>query len=416
MKRLFFFAIFLSNLAVAHAEMVMLRFEDLPQLVRTQNKNVLAGLSHVEGSRSRTGHLGRSFLPEIQAEGGGEVFQTGNFDRMTQPVAGVGGRLNLFRSGKDQLEEKILDARVGLTQSNFQQTYLHELARARLLYADILYYRELQKSLQQAIVLTGEHLGLIQKQIKAGLTTATDQLEFEMFLNHLHQDQLLFQEDYEHALAEIKAVLELSPETSLELNNSINSMQENNFLTRSFNAEAHHEVLLLKKKMEIAVLQKKQAYRWWGPSLEAYGSYALQPFREREYPAIGDRDEAVGGLVLSINLFDGLHSKTQGKAFGYQAKGYALEMEQKSRELDVFLEKLEHELKNRKKLMYLINQHVVQGRQYLTISSEEYSRGVKNGSQLLEASERFLTEKRLLAATRREYLQLTAELLALLGQ
>lgn len=422
MKRLFLLAFFFGSLSAVHAETKTLRFEDLPHLVSAQNKNVLAGQSYVAGAKSQTGHWERSFLPKIRAEGGGEIFQTGNLGRRTEPRGSVEGRLNLFRSGKDRLEEKIRDTRAGFTEANFRQTYFRELSRARLLYADILYYDELLKSARQALSLTGEHLGLIQRQIKAGLTTDADRIEFEMLQNRLSQDELLFEEDYEHATEELKAVLGLSSGTSLKLDGSLGDFQEQDVLEMGHhfnarvNARAHHDVLALKKKAEIANLQKKQADRWWGPSLEAYGSYSLYPFREREYPALKNRDEAVGGLVLSFDLFDGLHAKTQGKAFDHQARGHALEAEQKSRELEVLFEKLKHELKNRRRLIQLMTQNTNQGGQYLKMSLEEYGRGVKTGPQLREASERLLSEKHRLASTRREYRQIKAEFLALLGK
>lgn len=408
--------LFLIALPSAHAETVAIRFEDLPEWVETQNKNVLAGESFVAGAQSQTGHLKRSFLPKIRAEGGGEVGKTGTFDTTVEPYGEIETRLNLSRGGKDSLEEKILSAKAGLSDTNKTKTYLRELARARLLFADILYYQEVLKGLPQVSSLTREQLGMVQKQISAGLTTESDRLGFEIFLNQLKADQLLQKEDYEHAVSEMKAVMGIPPETEIELIHGFEGSSAEDLLTLPLNLEEHQDILLLKKQAEVAELQKKQTDRWWTPAVDVYGGYALYTFRQIQFPTIDERKAAFGGVNVGFQIFDGLNARTQAKAFQHQAKGYALEAEQKRRELETLFEKLKHELTNRRKLILIISQNINLGSKYLSMASDEYSRGVKSGPQLLEALQNYWEEKRRLSEIRREYLRIKAELMSLLGR
>jgi outer membrane protein TolC len=182
------------------------------------------------------------------------------------------------------------------------------------------------------------------------------------------------------------------------------------------NLEDHQDILLLKRQAEIAELQKKQSNRWWTPAVDVYGGYALYTFRQLQFPTIDERKAAYGGVNLSFQVFDGLNSRTQGKALQHQFKAYALEAEQKRRELETLFEKLKHELTNRRKLMLLISQNIQLGSKYLSMASDEYRRGVKTGPQLLEALQKYWEEKRHLADTRKEYLRIQAELMSLLGK
>ncbi len=408
--------LFLISLPSAHAETIAIRFDDLPKWVATQNKNVLAGQSLIAGAESQTGYLKRSFLPKIRAEGGGEIEKTGTFNTHVEPYGEIETRVNLSRGGKDSLEEKVSKAKVGLSEANQSKTYQRELSRARLLFADILYYQEVLQSFPQVSSLTRDQLGMVQKQISAGLTTESDRLGFEIFLGQLKADQLLQQEDHEHAVNEMKGVMGIPAETEIKLSHQIEGSSTEDLLALPLNLEDHQDILLLKKQTEVAELQKKQTERWWTPAVDVYGGYALYSFRQIQFSTIDERKAAFGGVNVGFPIFDGLSARTQGKAYQHQAKAYALESEQKRRELETLFEKLQHELTNRRKLMAIISQNINLGSRYLSMASEEYRRGVKTGPQLLEALQKYWEEKRRLAEIQREYLRIQAELMSLLGK
>ncbi|HKX12204.1 MAG TPA: TolC family protein, partial [bacterium] len=324
----------------------------------SKNKNVLAGESFVEGSRSRTGHYKRSYLPRIQADVGGEVGKTGVFDTTVEPYGDIETRVNVFRGGKDRLEEKALAVQVDLSDAEKRKTYLHELSRARLLFADALYYQEILKSLPKLSTAARQQLGMVQKQVAAGLAPESDRLGFEIFLNNLKAEQLLQEEDYEHARQEMKAVLGIPFDSELQLAGGAPTDFDAELLNSSLNPEENQDILMLKRRAEIAGIQKSQEDRWWTPALDVYGGFALYTFRQIQFSTIDERKSAFGGVNLSFQVFDGLEAKTRKRALEHQARGYALEAEQKRRELEALFEKLKHELVNRRKLMAIISQNV----------------------------------------------------------
>lgn len=400
----------------SHAESLLLTFDDLPRWVASGNGNVLAGQAFVQGAQSQTGHLHRSFLPKIYASGGGELEKTGTFNTTVEPYGDIETRINVFRGGRDRLEEQILETEVDLVEVRKDKTYLRELARARLLYADGLYYQEMIRALPHIATQTRSQLAMVQKQISAGLAPESDRLGFEIFLNRINADALLQQEDYEHAVREIQAILGVSSDVQVQLTLGPEQNSEQELLKASLNVEDNQDILILKKQSEISLLKQQEENKWWTPAIDVYGGYALYTFRQFQEVSINERKAAFGGVKLSFPIFDGLEARTRKRLLQHQERGYALEQDQKRRELEALLEKLKHELKNRSKLMTLVSRNIHLGGNYLRMASDEYRRGVKTGPELLEGLKRYWEDRRHLAEIQREYLQIKAELMPLLGR
>lgn len=416
MRKLLFITVLILVTHTAKAETIAIRFDHLPRLVSSQNGFVLAEESYVNGAASQKGHLKRSFIPEVKVDGGFETFTTGNFDAMTQPTANAHAKVNIFRGGKDRIEDKILDQKHALAKTSLKKTYSENLLRARLLYAEILFFEEQLNYVRSTLHINQNNLARVQKQIDAGLATETDRLEFTIQANRLRQDQLLFTEDHEHAIEQLKAVLDMDVDAVLKLENFKFENSDAALLQKNHNFETHPEVSQLHITNQIVDLQKKQLERWLVPEIDAYGLYTLYPYREREYTTMSNRDDTAFGVNVSLNVLDGLHSLTKAKVLKNQSQGLAKAQYQKSKELQVQFEKLQHELKTRKQLIQLLKQNIFQNHKYTELSSDEYSRGVKTASQLFTASQQLYEERQKLSETKKDYIQIKSALLVMLGQ
>lgn len=415
MKTILLFIFCILVVHTAKAETITIKFEDLPHLITSKNGNVLAAESLVKGAASQKGHLKRSYLPNIKASTGFESFKTDDLDVLNQPVAQAHADINLLRGGKDNLENKIIEKKHSLAQNSLKKTYLETLFRARLLYADILFYEEELKHVKSSHSLNNSNIKRVQKQIEAGSTTPTDKLVFTIQANQLKQDQLLFEEDLEHAIQELKTVLGLDPSRPIKITQPLLSTSEK-MMTNTLDFKNHPEVSQLNITGQILDLQTKQQQSWWIPALDTYGLYALHPYRERERTPTSKRDEYVLGVNLSLHLFDGLQSHTKSKELKFESLAKSQAMNQKSKELTTQFEKWQHELKTRKQLIKLLNQNITDNKKYMELSLDEFSRGVKTSSQLFEASEQLYNQKRKLSETKREFIKILSTLLVLQGK
>jgi outer membrane protein TolC len=409
-----FLLLFLTLTTAAQAETVTVRFDDLPALIASQNRRVLAGEDLAASEKSRTGHLTRSFLPHVKAYGGGEAFQTGDFGEMTQPVGGVEGRINLFRGGRDGLEEKIRKGLAAISESALEQRSREELLRARRLFSEILFYRQKISDLKEAISLCRQTTGLVQRRIDAGLTTETDRLEFDITRRQFEQELALAQEDYEHTVDELRIVLGLTD--GLDVQGSLSHFHDADLEEARLKSREHPEVKQLQGQKEISQMQKKQSNRWWTPSVDLYGGYTLYPFRERERFSLGGRDEAVVGGRITFEIFDGLNSSAEAAAQKHRAAAFRQEAARKGEEVEGLFRRLQHELKARHEVVHLIERNLSEGRRYLSLSTEEYERGVKNSRDMLASLQRFLDQERNHSTALMEYLTVKSELLGLLGR
>jgi outer membrane protein len=369
-----------------------------------------------QAAQTRTKYLHRSFLPNINAHGGVETFQTGSQSRKTEPVAGLAGSINLLRGGRDYLEERLRKENAALKSVELQKSSLSELTRARNLFVNILFFREIKGHYREALSNNKANLGMVQTRIDAGITTETDKLDFKINRNQLNQELAILDEEIEHSVDLLSVVLGLPASTKLQISDAIGHSDKDVDVALSFIASDHYDISILQRKRTLMDIKKKKANLWWTPSLDLYAHYSLYPFREREQTLIENRDEAVVGLQMKMNLFDGLQSQKEAKSFKYQSSAYRKIALQKERELEAHFRKLQHTLKLRRNLVHNMKKNVSQGRHYLSLTRGEYELGTKNSPDVLSASERLLVLNRRYSEVRRELLITKNELMELLGQ
>lgn len=92
-------------------------FADLEKLVRERNENVQAAASTLKAQTERTGSLTRSFLPRLSADVGGEQFKAGSAAMESQSYWKIEAQMNLYRGGRDGIEETIRDSNVKIAKT-----------------------------------------------------------------------------------------------------------------------------------------------------------------------------------------------------------------------------------------------------------------------------------------------------------
>ncbi len=418
MRRHYLLIIGMFWLSLAFTSLAQARtisFNDLPRLVQQQNLAVQGAETFVGAAKAKTGHLPRSFLPKISAQGGGETFQTLDQKRMTQPVAGVEGNVNLLQGGRDYLEEKKRKKELSIESTQAKKYYLSELRRARNLFVKGVFLKDLIRHYQHALTNNRKNIRLVENRIKAGLTTETDKLDFTIFQSRLGQELAIIKEDHEHTLELLQSVLGLSLNTQVALQGGLGHKHDDSLFDAEFHVEDHYDVQLLAQQAEALDYAKKKANLWWTPSVDAYGSYNLYPFRERERFALEERDEYVAGVQMKMNLFDGLQSSREAKSLKLRSKGVKLQSKQKQRELEAQFRKLKHILTLRHDLVHSVQVNVNKIKKYLRLIQEEYERGTKDSSDVLSAAQRILDQKRRYSEIQRDFLLTKNELQTFLG-
>lgn len=414
--------IFLFNALLACAALAQeampsrIEFEDLAVLVQKKNQHVEGAKFRLSAAEQRTGHIARSYLPVLDAQLGGERFNTGPFATQSQPFGSVEARWNLFRGGRDLLEERSRRAGVRASEAAYQQAYLEELSKARRAYWDLVYQRELLLMYREALNRTEQNLAAANKRVVAGLATETDRLEFEMYRTQLEQEIARVTLGGANAQRTLNVLLGRAENDPIETATFVPHQHDDAMLDASLAPESHRDVRALKANEEASRALKTQAYLWWTPSLDVYANYSLYTLRERDFEDRADRYETVGGVKLTFNLFDGLQSRAEAASLGMEAEGLSRQAAQTARELGAQFEGSKQQLRLMHDLIHSAERSVEQSSEYLKRTQSEYTRGVKNSPDVFSATEKYIDMKRRYAEIRRDYQLAKTDLLATLGK
>lgn len=416
----FFSLCFVLGIFPALPAQGVVRPEDLAGILSRQNQAVRSSHRLIEGAAARKGHLIRSFLPNLVLEGGVERFQTGPYPTRNEPYGSVELRANLFRGGKDLLEARVRDAEWLSAQSESALIRSHELGEARRSYWGLVYLGEEVSILEAALELNSKHLASANRRIDRGLATATDRLEFEIQRSQLKEDLESARHQMHQAQIRLRAVLGMG-EGQGEKDSEVETIRlaphehDDPLRERPVTSTELFEATLAQSVSTVTQLRGSQLRRWWMPSLDAYAGVYRYTLRDRDYLESPLLDDRVVGVRLSLAL-DPLQSMSDSRGAALRAEameGGALQRFHSERSrYRVAQESMKHE----HDLIHEAEERIAQGSRYLSQTLDEYNRGLKNGPDVLGASQRLIGFRRRFAEVRRDYQLAKVELLSVLGQ
>ncbi len=391
-----------------------LNYDELETLVKSKNKKVAATNLELRGVEKRLGYLKRSFIPTGEAWVGQEKFQTGPYETMNEPMYSLRANLNLYRGGRDSLEEVARKAQKNGMEVQAQQVLQNELFEVRALYWDLVFYREIYSFYTNTLKQNENNLNKALKRINSGLATKVDKLEFEISETQLKQDMARITVSISTTQRRISALLGLSPETEFDTINVVPHDHEDTTPQQTMDFNLFRDVKLeLANKIDFEA-QGKILKRWWMPRFDVYAESILYNFRERSYYTQNDQIDNALGIRLSFN-FDGLQEQYDGEALMAKAQASQLRADQIKIEAEAAFNTAKQELALIHDLIHEGEKNVEKGAQYLSQTQDEYARGVKNSPDVLSATVKQLEFKKRFAELRRDYSISKAQLQSLMA-
>lgn len=396
---------------VAAAERTV-SFEELPKLIRERNENVQAAEAHYKASKERTGYLTRSFVPQLSASIGSEEFQSGSFPKERQGYWSVQGRLNLFRGGRDRIENEIRKFAERRTRAEYSIEVNKELKEARSVYWQLVAISKIIADRRDALEKNENYVRSSRRRTGAGIATNADTLQFELHKTLLNQDlkHLIHEEDI--LKSRLAVAIGSDDHENLKVNGDFQHPPEN-VVTPAFDSKKNLEVQQLESIQLSENLRKGLASRWWLPQLDLYSKYGVPSLDDEFATAVRQDREFTVGVMMTLDLGAGLENRYEGAARGFEALASEKRAAHRLREVRAADHELRHDMKLLHELIHDADSDIQKAEQFLKLTQAEYSRGVKNGPDLLEASKKLYEFRERRTTLFREYYEADATLTAL---
>lgn len=391
-------------------------YSDLPRLIKEKNENLKAARVTIDAEEKRTGHFGRSFLPQISANLGQENFKTDSFAARTQESWRVNASVNVYRGGRDKLDEEIRERTVGVAKVDFAKEYGNELQRAKSAFWSLVATEKLIVDRKEELRRNDENIQSARKRAGAGVTTTADAIQFELHRTLLNQNLKKLELDRDKDRNRLSVVLGLDEHENIVINQEFPHPSDQRTSYADFKAENQLEIRSLRSRQEIGDLRAQQTSNWWHPKVDLYASYGMPSLSDELTLALAKEKETVAGVMLTIDLGGGLsdYKESQSQALASKAAGYRAS--QKTRELAAADHELRHDIRLLGELILDAEKDVEKAAQFLKSTQNEYGRGVKNGPDLLSAFQKYYEFKERRISLYRNYLDAQAELESLLMQ
>jgi outer membrane protein TolC len=409
-------ALIILNILISVAEaaevssgVTKISLESIPTLLTQRNENLSASKLHLNAQQKREGYLFRSFLPQIKAQAGSEKFKAGLTEFPQQEYWKVEASLNIFNGGVDKYESNLRKNAAELALYNYNIEYQNELKEATLAFWNALAIKQQIADTNEAIEKNEINIKSARRRIGAGIVTASDATQFELHKIYLERSLKKLELEQDAHLNKLGVALGLEDHENVELVGSFPNLKEANLPIESKNANnlitKAHESLSESESTKASQLSSS----WW-PKVDLYSSYGLPSLSDETTRAVAKDHEWATGIRVSIDLGKSLNDGYDASSKRFEANATKLRLAHKQREIKAQSHELVHHMKLLRELILFADADTDKAEKFLKITENEYSRGVKNGPDLLQAFQNYYDFRKKKFEYYTEYLESELEL------
>lgn len=390
-QTIFFCLITVTNILMgfdARAEKI--RFEDLPRLVLEKNEKVAASRQQLNAQTRRTGRLARSFLPQIGAQMGQEEFKTGSDPTEQKSYWRVDGTVNLYRGGRDDLEDEIRISQRDFASTALAAEYQNELREAKQAFWKSIAVSRRIAERNESIEKNDINIRAARKRAGAGLVTTADAAQFELHKITLQRDLRKLELEQDKLLNQLSVALALKEHENIEIIGDfpvVTSVTSDRVPALSTTTQL--DIAGYNDLTKVDELRAKQIGKWLHPKVDLYASYGLPSLTDEYARALRNDREWTAGIRVSFDLGQGIEDRAEVAAKTAEAGATRLRAAHKKREIVANDHDMRHDLKVLSELITSSEHDVKRAEDFLRLTEREYARGVKNGPDLLEAFQKY---------------------------
>lgn len=365
---------------------------ELRAIINANNKAVAAAKAEVAAAAERRGSLMRSFLPEMGFHGGRKAKHDGGFSLAEPPFIGADVRVNLFRGGRDGIDDSMREVALRRLTSTVRRVIVTEVEKAASSWWQIAYLKEREALLRKMIDLNQQNLLAAQRRIKSGVAADSDRFEFEIHKSSLERELALtsVQSGAEKRL--LRTYLGLDEGVAVDVDSKLS--HDHDFENKLKFDVQQVEYLFADhayKSEEDALMAKASSREWW-PRFDAYIEYEKSAWPDAK--ELGDARqnengaETTVGVSVSLNLPAGMEGVRESRALLARSSAGRLLAEAGKQETLAHLENEIAQLRFLHGQVHEAEQNIARAERYYRSTQSEYARGVKNSPDVLGASQK----------------------------
>jgi len=393
----------------------VISYDSLPGLVGSRNENVQAAQSSLKAKEKRTGSFTRSFLPSLSVEVGGEEFKAGRDAAARRENWKVSGELNLFRGGRDRLEGKIREEETLGARAELQKDYADELKVARQTFWKLVAVNQILAQRAEGLEKNKTSLKAAQKRAGAGTATAADTIQFELHDTLLRQDLKKLELERDLLRNRLSVAIGRDDHEGFVVPKEFPHPPDHLLVWPALDLERNASVAMLRAKERAEQLGISKANYWWMPKIDAYANYGLPSLSEEYTRALRFEKEWVAGIRFGLDFGQGVEARNLGQAKTFEAEAAQKRASRRIREAMAEDHELRHNLTLLHELLHDADADIKKAERFLKLTELEYTRGVKNGPDMLGAFQRYYDFLQRRTELYREFHGTQAELFALLA-
>lgn len=408
--RFFSLIIFLCYWPSLSINAMVVSFESLPELIE-KNPELQSLKAQSKELEQRPSRFGLSFVPEVELSAGLESFDKPKVVQDTQPHYAVKASLNIYRGGVDLLNEKKQKLEYKQYQAHIKSLQKKITTASYKSLAYFLYSKESQDILRKMKSRVQKQVERNQRNVRLGQDTGTDLLHFEIKLQEIDLRLSELELKKNRHLQELLRYLPKQDPASYE---TPSVLEHDHKWDQSYNLEnLDEEVYILESKLssQEKSLDWQVSQKQGLPKVDFYAQWAQETqLHEEEFEDPQQRSHKVIGLQLKLpiaSFFKKADEVQTKRSQMTRQRAVAKFHEQKVQD------HLHSEFMRLKNLHNKLHQYEKMSKTaevYAKKAEEEYERGVKSSSDVINAYEQMAQMKMKFKNNQAQFMSLLAEL------
>nr|BFD63260.1 outer membrane channel protein TolC [Bdellovibrio sp. HM001] len=368
----------------------------LQKQLTENNHELRASQAKMQAQKAQAQSTWGALLPELSASAGYAKEKTLH-DSDDGYVGYLNGTWNIFRGGQDWQNRSIADREYSMAELD------HEITSRRLQRElGEVYYKALLNS--QFISFDTEKLQFLKnqramaaKKINAGLTSNVDAIELDLEESTLSAEIEAHKTDLQIALDELKTFLNSETPVTVSAKDTFPRLSKADFSVTDLSRNP--SIMKQNLQEENARLRRRQSMAEFLPTVDLNAQYG-RIIPQYEDPLQGNESRL--SLLMTWTFFSGFESWNKTKSANSLEESEALIKSNISQQLQTQVQSLRHKASELLQLQQLLERRQALTQKYYDLTLSEYRRGVKNSSDLANATNSLFDNKTRLIEVQKE--------------